>query len=163
MNRWDTYVSRQGLKQLLKSKPFQFTLALFDKSSIDLCTTLLLCKVYQLCLEGLSAMPVIHTITEIRSAASPYTSVCAQSHKPSLCFFSLAVPALTLLAHTLPSQTFLFSTTASPPFYFLFLYLCCLFLLLSPPLSVCLPLFLSLPLSVVGSLPGTMHIPSWKI
>lgn len=32
-----------------------------------------------------------------------------------------------------------------------------------PPFSVCLPLFLSLPLSVVGSLPGTMHIPSWKI
>lgn len=29
-------------------------------------------------------------------------------------------------------------------------------------LAACLPLFLSHPLSVVGSLPGTMRIPSWK-
>lgn len=63
---------------------------------------------------------------------------------------------------TLPPQTFLISMTLAP-FIFSILYFCCLLLLLVRPLSVCFTLFLFLPLSVVGSLPGTVHIPGWKI
>lgn len=58
---------------------------------------------------------------------------------------------------------FLFRALSSPT---VSLYFLSLPMLPSPPSflpSVCLPLFFSHPLSVVGSLPGTMHIPSWKI
>lgn len=130
------------MKQSLKSKPFQFTLALFDKSSIDLCTTLLLCKVYQLCLEGLSAMPVIHTITEIRSAASPYTSVCTGTQAKPLLLLSCSSRSHPPRPHTTFTDISFFYDCLTP-----FLFSLSLPLLPFPP-SFSPSLCLSSPLSL---------------
>lgn len=106
-------------------------LALLDETLFDLC-------VYQLCLER-PECNCSHPYYHRRSDLLPlhmHLCVHIQSHKPGFCFFSLAVPALALPAHT-TSTDISFFLLLPPFFYFLFLYLCCLFLL-SLPLSVCL-------------------------
>lgn len=106
--------------------------------SLIFCTSFFALKDWISCFKCLRAMPAMHTSKEIRSDGS-------SSHLLPLC----SVP--------LPLQISFFSNC-------IFLFSVSTYVAFSSFLpSACLPLFFSHPLSVVGSLPGTMHIPSWKI
>lgn len=143
MSRWDSYVSQQGFNLLLKSKPFQFTFALFD-FKLTFCLQLIFTppcysvRFISCVWKCISAMPVTHTITKIRSVAS-------------LCSSRLQFPLSPFLPTHHLHRHFFFSTTASPPFIFSFLSLS---QSVSPSFSLSPSLWLAVSLGLCTFLAG---------